>query len=121
MPHVIYGIRNCDTMKKAFAWLDGQGVAYRFHDYRKDGLDAAKLQRWSARLGWEALLNKRGTTWRKLDAARQALGSEADAIALMLEQPSLIRRPVLETADDRILVGFDADLYSRNLHPGSPT
>lgn len=121
MQLVIHGIKNCDTMKKAFAWLDGQGLAYRFHDYRKDGLDAVTLRRWSARLGWEALLNKRGTTWRRLDPAQQALGAEADAIALMLEQPSLIRRPVLEMADGRILVGFDADLYRRNLQPGSRT
>ncbi len=121
MQLVIHGIKNCDTMKRAFAWLDGQGLAYRFHDYRRDGLDAATLQRWSARLGWEALLNKRGTTWRKLDAERQAVGTEAEAIALMLAQPSLIRRPVLEMGDGRLLVGFDADLYSSTLQPGRPT
>jgi arsenate reductase (glutaredoxin) len=106
----IYGIRNCDTMKKAFAWLDARGVRYDFHDYRKAGIDSARLQAWARQVGWEALLNTRGTTWRKLDAAQQAGLDERKAIALMGEHTSLIRRPVIEQGD-ALLVGFDEQRY----------
>ncbi len=112
---VIHGIKNCDTMKKAFAWLAGRGVAYRFHDYRRDGLDADMLAAWCAKLGWRALLNTRGTTWRKLDPAQQAVDTEQAAIALMLAHPSIIRRPVLALPDGAILLGFDAETWARAL------
>ena len=107
MTMILYGISNCDTVKKARRWLDEQGVAYRFHDVRKDGLDAVRLQGWIDALGWEKLLNKAGTTFRKLPEARKS-GLDADAAkALMLEQPAMIRRPVVETAGG-ISVGFSA-------------
>ena len=107
----IYGIRNCDTMKKAFAWLDAQGLAYELHDYKKAGIDGARLGAWSKQVGWKTLLNTRGTTWRKLDAAQQADLDEARAISLMREHPSLIRRPVLEHGGS-LLVGFDEARYA---------
>jgi Spx/MgsR family transcriptional regulator len=107
MTLILYGISNCDTVKKARRWLDEQDVAYRFHDVRKDGLDAARLQNWIDALGWEKLLNKSGTTFRKLpDAEKEGLDA-ASAKALMLEQPAMIRRPVVEAADG-ISVGFSA-------------
>ena len=102
----IYGIRNCDTMKKAMAWLDQHGVAYTLHDYKKSGIDADTLITWEQQLGWEALLNRRGTTWRKLDAATQAGISRDTALALMQAQPSLIKRPVVNTGT-HLLCGFD--------------
>lgn len=101
----IYGIRNCDTMKKARAWLDGRGVAYAFHDYRVDGLDPATLSGWVGRVGWETLLNRAGTTFRGLPEAERQPLDEARAVALMLRQPAMIKRPVLEIGD-RLLVGF---------------
>ena len=107
----IYGIKNCDTMKKAFAWLDGRKLAYEFHDYKKAGIDRARLTAWCGKVGWEALVNKRGTTWRKLsDAEKAAAGDEAGAIALMISQPSVIKRPVLER-DGRYHLGFAEDQY----------
>lgn len=108
MTLILYGISNCDTVKKARRWLDGQGVAYRFHDVRKDGLDPARLQSWIDALGWEKLLNKAGTTFRKLpDAQKDGLDAAA-AKALMLDQPAMIRRPVVEAAEG-LSVGFSAD------------
>ena len=108
----LYGIKNCDTMKKARAWLDAQGVAYAFHDYKSEGIARARLETWAAQLGWETLLNRAGTTFRKLpDADKEGL-TEMKAIALMLAQPSLIKRPVLEAGAKR-LVGFKPDLYAR--------
>ncbi len=107
----IYGIRNCDTMKKARSWLDGQGVKYEFHDYKTSGIEAAKLTRWAGEVGWETLLNRSGTTFRKLPAAKQADLNERKAIALMVEQPAMIKRPVLETGS-RILVGFKPEIYA---------
>lgn len=109
MSTTIYGIKNCDTMKKAFTWLDAQGIAYTFHDYRKSGISPDTLARWCERLGWEALVNKRGTTWRKLDPAQQTIASSADAIALMAAHTSVIRRPVIETASGEIVAGFDPE------------
>jgi len=110
LPNTLYGIRNCDTMKKAWTWLDQHGVAYAFHDYKKQGIDRAHLEAWIAQVGWERLLNRAGTTFKKLpDADRQDV-DESKAIALMLAQPSMIKRPVLE-ADGRLLVGFRPDDY----------
>ena len=104
----LYGIKNCDTMKKARAWLDDAGVAYEFHDYKKDGLPADLLDTWMANLGWDALINRRGTTWRKLpDGVKEAI-DEASARAIMLENPSIIKRPLLDTGSTRHL-GFKAD------------
>lgn len=110
MTVTIYGIKNCDTMKKAWNWLDSRGTSYDFHDYKVEGIDRAQLERWCAQLGWETLLNRSGTTFRKLDEAdKQDLAAEK-AIALMLRQPSMIKRPVLD-ADGRLLVGFKPELY----------
>jgi Spx/MgsR family transcriptional regulator len=103
----VYGIPNCDTVKKARAWLDANGVAHRFHDYKKEGADPARLRDWIAAKGWEAVLNRRGTTFRKLDPAATA-GLDADkAVALMQAHPSAIKRPVVEYPGG-LLVGFDA-------------
>lgn len=106
----IYGIRNCDTMKKAFAWLDGHGVAYAFHDYKKAGVTPAELERWCKAAGWETVLNRAGTTFRKLPDAAKAGLNRTKAIALMLEQPAMIKRPVLE-AGGVIEVGFKPERY----------
>lgn len=110
MTIILYGIRNCDTMKKARAWLEGRGVAYRFHDYKTEGVSREALEGWSARVGWETLLNRAGTTFRKLsEEDRQGIDREK-AVALMLAHPSLIKRPVLEKGGD-ILVGFRPEVY----------
>jgi arsenate reductase len=107
----LYGIKACDTMKRAREWLDAHGVAYEFHDYKTLGADPAKVASWVEQAGWETLLNRSGTTFRKLpDARKQGLDADA-AIALMVEQPSMIRRPVLE-AGDKLLVGFKPDVYA---------
>ena len=112
MESVIYGIKNCDAMKKAFAWFEAAGLGYRFHDYKKLGIDTATLARWCEKLGWEALINKRGTTWRKLAPEQQTLADTAAAIALMQAQPSIIRRPVIETARGELIVGLDPQRLS---------
>jgi len=110
----LYGIKNCDTMKKARAWLAGHGVDYVFHDYKVAGIERARLERWCDEAGWEVLLNRSGTTFRKLpDAAKSSL-TAAKAIALMLAQPSLIKRPVLEHAG-QLTVGFKPEIYQRAL------
>jgi arsenate reductase len=110
-PVTIYGIVNCDTMKKARAWLDGHDVAYDFHDYKKAGIDRQRLESWSKKVGWETLLNRAGTTFRKLpDKDKEGL-SEKKAIALMIAQPSMIKRPVLETRG-KLLVGFKPEHYA---------
>jgi arsenate reductase len=112
----IYGIQNCDTMKKARAWLDQHKVAYVFHDYKKQGIDRQRLEGWAKNVGWEALLNRVGTTYRKLpDAAKQSLNRNK-AIELMIEQPSMIKRPVLE-AGGGLLVGFKPDEYEAAFGP----
>jgi Spx/MgsR family transcriptional regulator len=110
MPVTLYGIKNCDTMKKARAWLDAKGVAYAFHDYKAEGIDRARLEAWSGTIGWETLLNRAGTTFRKLPDADKAGLDEGRALALMLDQPSMIKRPVLDL-DGRILVGFEPEIY----------
>ena len=106
----IYGIKNCDTMKKARAWLDARGVAYAFHDYKAKGIERGRLEAWARTLGWEALLNRAGTTFRKLPEKDREGLSENEAIALMLDRPSMIKRPVLDV-DGRLLVGFRPDQY----------
>ncbi|THD63834.1 ArsC family reductase [Phenylobacterium sp.] len=111
MTTTIYGIKACDTMQKARAWLDGRGVAYAFHDYKAQGIDRARLEGWAKAVGWETLLNRNGTTFRKLPEADKTDLIEAKAIGLMLAQPSMIKRPVLE-ADDGLLVGFKPDAYA---------
>jgi len=113
----IYGIKNCETMKKARAWLDGHGLSYRFHDYHAAGIDAEVLARWCAQVGWETLLNRSGTTFRKLPEAHKTALNERKAVALMLSQPSMIKRPVLQV-DKRLLVGFKPELYERALRNG---
>lgn len=110
----IYGIKNCDTMKKAFAWLEANGVAYEFVDYKKAGVAASNLPDWSRRAGWEKLLNTRGLMWKKLSDAERADVDEAKALALMAEYPSLIKRPVID-AGAALLVGFDTDAFARTL------
>jgi len=107
----IYGIRNCDTMKRAIAWLRAHEVEHSFHDYKKSGIGAELLEHWAAQTGWEKLLNTRGTTWRKLSAEQRADINENRAVELMQQQPSLIKRPVLDH-DGHILVGFDEQAYS---------
>ena len=111
MTATIYGIRNCDTMKKARAWLDAHGVAAVFHDYRVDGIDRATLAGWVGRVGWETLLNRAGTTFRRLPEEDRRDLDEARAIALMLAEPAMIKRPVL-VAGGRLLVGFRPDEYA---------
>ena len=109
----IYGIKNCDTMKKARTWLDKKGVAYDFHDYKTAGVDRATLEGWTKKVGWEVLLNQAGTTFRKLtDKDKEGLG-EKKAVALMLAQPSMIKRPVLALFGGRLLVGFKSEEYTK--------
>jgi arsenate reductase (glutaredoxin) len=110
MTVTIYGIKNCDTMKKARAWLDKAGIDYAFHDYKTAGIEKAHLERWIKEAGWETLLNRAGTTFRKLpDKDKEGL-TAAKAIKLMIEQPSMIKRPVLETGKT-LLVGFKPEDY----------
>jgi len=112
----IYGIKNCDTMKKARAWLDSHGVSYDFHDYKSEGIAKDKLKQWSGEVGWETLLNRAGTTFKKLpDADKEGL-NESKAIALMLAQPSMIKRPVLDLGNKRV-VGFKPELYAKEVKP----
>jgi arsenate reductase len=111
MAVTIYGIKNCDTMKKARTWLDEHKVGYAFHDYKASGIDKDTLQKWAKKAGWEKLLNRAGTTFKKLPDADKANLDEPRAIALMLGQPSMIKRPVLEK-DGNILVGFKPEDYS---------
>lgn len=108
----LYGIPNCDTMKKARSWLDAHAVEYAFHDYKKEGVNEALLLQWSDRVGWELLLNRRGLTWRKLTDQQKEGIDKGRAIALMCEYPSMIKRPVL-IAGDRIEVGFSESAYSQ--------
>lgn len=108
----VFGIPNCDTIKKARTWLDTHTISYEFHDYKKAGADAALISAWVARVGWQTLLNTRGTTWRGLSDAERTDVDQAKAIALMHAKPSLIRRPVIETGVE-LLVGFDASAYER--------
>jgi len=111
---ILYGIPNCDTVKKARTWLTERGIEYDFHDYKKQGVEPARLDAWFKKVGWEPFLNRSGTTWRKLDDVRKAsVTSAAAAKALMREQPSVIRRPVVEVGA-KLLVGFDPQRYSEH-------
>jgi Spx/MgsR family transcriptional regulator len=113
----LYGIPNCGTVKKARRWLDDHGVAYRFHDFRKDGVDERQLRRWVGELGWETVLNRKGTTWRAAPEVLKAQIDAESAIAYLLEQPSAIKRPVLDLGGQR-LVGFDGMQYLSALGGG---
>ncbi|HBG96506.1 MAG TPA: ArsC family reductase [Chromatiaceae bacterium] len=106
----LYGIRNCDRMKKARAWLDARGIAYVFHDYKQAGLDEATLRVWIDELGWPALINRRGQMWRKLDPELRETLDEAGAVRVMLTTPAIIRRPILDTGERRH-IGFDEADY----------
>ena len=110
MPVTIYGIKNCDTMKKARAWLDKHKVDYAFHDYKTAGIERAKLEGWAKKAGWETLLNRAGTTFKKLPDKDGV--TEKKAIVLMLAQPSMIKRPVLELVGGKVLVGFKPEEYA---------
>jgi len=110
MTVTIYGIKNCDTMKKARAWLDAHGIAHGFHDYKVMGIDRKRLEAWCQELGWENVLNRAGTTFRKLPEAERAGLTAAKAVTLMLAQPSMIKRPVLDLRRQRLL-GFKPEIY----------
>ena len=115
MPITIYGIKNCDTMKKARAWLDKHGVAYAFHDYKAASIERERLEKWCKEVGWETLLNRAGTTFRKLpDRDKDNLDAKK-AVALMLDQPSMIKRPVLDLGGGKLLVGFKPEIYAERL------
>jgi arsenate reductase (glutaredoxin) len=116
MTVTLYGIKNCDTMKKARAWLDARGVAYAFHDYKVEGVERGRLEEWVRAVGWETLLNRAGTTFRKLsDADKTELG-ERKAVELMLANPSMIKRPVLETGGG-LVVGFKPETHAKTFAP----
>lgn len=126
MQITVYGIKNCDTMKKAFAWLNEQGMAYQFHDYKKSGVPTALLAQWAARWGWEALLKKTGTTWRRIPEAERLDLDEARALLLLNAYPSLIRRPIVMIDGEAALAGFAADgwmqaLRQRTQESGNPS
>jgi Spx/MgsR family transcriptional regulator len=111
---VLYGIKNCDTVKKARNWLDKYGIAYQFHDYRVDGLTPEQLHHFATKLGWSAMLNRSSTSWRQLSAEQQDGLTEVKALELMLEIPTLIKRPILD-AGSEILIGFKPDIYQAKL------
>lgn len=113
--YTVYGIPNCDTVKKALTWLDTHKIPYTFHSYKKQGITAARLRNWSSQLGWEALVNKKGTTWRKLDPKVQAaITSEKAAIQLLAEHTSAIKRPLIESTDGKVTaLGFDPAVYEK--------
>ena len=120
MTVTIYGIKTCDTMKKARAWLEAHGVAYAFHDYKSAGIERALLERWEKVVGWDVLLNRAGTTFRALPEAEKAGLNEKRAIALMLAQPSMIKRPVL-VRGERVIVGFKPEIYASSaVSSGAP-
>ncbi len=111
----IYGIKNCSTMKKAFSWCEEHGIEYAFHDYKKQGAPGERLLQWCQKLGWQPLVNSRGTTWRKLSPAQQEIATEDQAVALMQAYPSLIKRPVVEAQGKLLLVGFDPQQFANLL------
>ena len=115
MPITIYGIKNCDSMKKARAWLDKRGVEYVFHDYKTHGIARERLECWEKKVGWEILLNRAGTTFRKLPEKEKTGMNANKALTLMLAQPSTIKRPVLELPGGKLLVGFSPEIYGRSL------
>jgi arsenate reductase (glutaredoxin) len=121
MPVTVYGIRNCDTMKKAFAWLDEHAVAYRFHDYKKSGIAADKLTNWVSRAGgWEHVVNKSGLTFRGLPEATKDSLDDQRAIALMAEKPSMIRRPIIEADGGKLIIGFSDESFIASFDPSNP-
>ena len=111
MPVKIYGIKNCDTMKKALAWCDAHGVAYEFHDYKKQGVPRDRLVEWCKNVGWKTLINTKGPTWRKLSPEQQDITTQSKAVATMMEFSSVIRRPMVETAEGQLMVGFDPTMF----------
>lgn len=113
---IVYGIKNCNTVKSALDWLKENEVEFEFHDYKKSGVTTSKLTDWSKQVGWESLVNKRGTTWRQLEeAVQKKITNEKAAIALMLEKTSVIKRPLIEKNGKVVLLGFDEDEYKRKL------
>jgi len=112
MTITIYGIKNCDTMKKARSWLDGHGVPYAFHDYKAEGIDRRRLEAWSKKAGWQVVLNRASTTFKDLPEAQKQDLDESKAIGLMMAQPSMIKRPVLDLGNGTLLVGFKPDIYA---------
>ena len=114
-PVTIYGIKSCDTMKKARAWLDQHGVAYAFHDYKSAGVERASLEEWAGKVGWETLLNRAGMTFRSLPNKDKIGINEKKAIALMLDKPSMIKRPVLDLGGCKLVVGFKPELYDEKV------
>jgi Spx/MgsR family transcriptional regulator len=116
---VVYGIASCDSVRKARAWLQGAGVAYEFHDFKRGGLPEELLDRWICAVGWELLLNRKGTTWRRLDDAARAWATDlSGARTLMLAQPTLVKRPVVEWVDGAVSVGFDAARFAAGARAG---
>lgn len=112
----VYGIRNCDTIKKTLVWLSDHQIVYQFHDYKKEGISIEKLNHWADQLGWELLVNKRGTTWKKLDdSVKGRITDQTAATALMYEQTSLIKRPVIELDGTVLAVGFDESILRKKL------
>lgn len=107
----IYGIKNCDSMKKAFTWLSERDIPYEFHDYKKQGVPRERLVEWCRAVGWKTLLNTKGSTWRKLSPEQQDITTQSKAIATMLEHASVIRRPVVETPSGQLLIGFDPTIF----------
>src|SRR6478609_7447885 len=113
---IVYGIKNCNTVKSALEWLNKNKIEFEFHDYKKSGITEAKLAAWSKQVGWESLVNKRGTTWRQLDeAVQKKVANEKSAIALMMEKTSVIKRPLIEDGDKVLLLGFDEAEYVKKL------
>ena len=110
----IYGIKNCDTMKKAFAWLESRKIAYEFHDYKKEGAPAEKLKQWASQAGWEKLINSRGPTWRKIPETQRENLNQARALALLAEYPSAIRRPIVQSGS-KLLIGFTLEEFGATL------
>lgn len=108
----LYGIKNCDTVKKARKWLESEGIQYQFHDFREDGLEQKSVQQWIKELGWEVLLNKRSTSWKALDEKAREAMDDANAVKAILEQPTLIKRPLLDTGKERF-TGFSAANYTK--------
>jgi Spx/MgsR family transcriptional regulator len=107
----IYGIINCSSVKKALTWFEERNIPYEFHDYKKQGVPRERLVGWCRTLGWKTLINTKGTTWRKLTPEQQDISTQSKAVAIMMEFPSVIRRPIVETTEGQVLVGFDQTLF----------
>jgi arsenate reductase (glutaredoxin) len=113
---IVYGIKNCDTVKKSLTWLKENGISFEFHDYKTEGISKKKLTKWSQQVGWEVLLNKKGTTWRNIDPeTQQTIDNEESAVELMEKNTSVIKRPVIEQNGQVLFVGFDAEKYAEKL------